>query len=134
MAAVAKRGAAVLRPTNKHSPRRQLRGGLKPACTKARQRLFSAFPGWGAPLAGNSLLTAEWGVRASRRLPILALGTGNRPGPLRERGSYSSREVNMANLISKVTRVKGSKALISSRTIHIVAGAILFSFGITLLT
>ena len=40
----------------------------------------------------------------------------------------------MANLISKVTRVKGSKALTSSRTIHIVAGAILFSFGITLLT
>jgi len=41
---------------------------------------------------------------------------------------------NTSNLVNRVDRVNGAKPLASSKTIHAVAGAVLFSFGLTLLT
>lgn len=44
-------------------------------------RAASAFPGWEALFAGNSLLPAESGVHAQRRVLILVLARGTGQGP-----------------------------------------------------
>jgi len=66
------------------------------------------------------------------------LGTGNRQGPLGQAGPESSKEVNMAHMVNKAKfnreKLSGVKSLTSSKGVPIVAGGLLFSFGITLLT
>ena len=71
----------------------------KGACATNRH----ALPGWEALFAGNPRVAAESRVHPQRGPPILALGTGNRPGPTSEAGPTAAERATWATWVTRAT-------------------------------